>query len=414
MPTRSDAAARQADAESRSHRRGHGEGTIFRRKDGRWAAVADLGWQGGRRARKWLYGTSRAEVARKLTKTLRDLQQGIAPANEQVTVSTWLTHYLDDLEARRAVRHATLTRYRGILRTVVAPTLGHLRLGHVQPQHIQSYQSELLRAGFSVSTVILHRALLSGALKEAVSFGLIPRNVVGLVKPPKQNDDQPAGKALTADHARALLEAAHDDLLLAVYCLLLLTAGLRRGEALGLSWRDVELPPDNDPDLVHRALVHVRHQLQWPSGVPTIVPVKSRKGVRDVPMPSMAARALYARRALQRVEFAARGQLWCASELVLTTPEGKPVHPNSITKQFHANLKAAGLPHYRPHDLRHTYGSLLMSQGVPLKTISDLMGHASINVTADVYLHSQAARLLDTADAMARALDLPSTDTVLA
>jgi integrase len=294
------------------------------------------------------------------------------------------------------------------------PDFGQRRLGQLQPQHVQAYQSDLLRRGLSASTITLHRSLLSRALNEAVMFGMIPRNVVSLVKPPKRSDDDPKGKAFPPEHARALLDASADDPL-AVYYVLLLTAGLRRGEALGLSWKNIDLPANDDPDVVASpTVVHVRHQLQWPEGRPTIVPVKSRKGIRDVPVPSVTTRALCARRAAQRADYAARGLAWRSSELVLTTPEGKPVHPNASTKQFHAHRQAAALPYYRPHDLRHTYGSLLMSQRVPLKTISDLMGHSSIEVTADIYLHSFEGQVLDTANAVARALEETAGSSVMA
>jgi integrase len=124
--------------------------------------------------------------------------------------------------------------------------------------------------------------------------------------------------------------------------LLLLTAGLRRGEALGLTWQDVVLPEDG----YRTALVHVRRQLQWPHGVPTRVPLKSKFSQRRVPIPSVTADALCARRDLQRQEFARLGKAWQLSELVLTTPEGESVHRNTIVKQFHARRRAAELPYY--------------------------------------------------------------------
>jgi integrase len=381
-------------------RRGHGEGSIYKRTDGRWTAAVDLGWREGKRARKSLYGTTRKEVADKLAKALRELQQGIVPADERITVGAWITQHLDDLEARNAARHGTLKRYRGILKNYIDPAIGRRRIAQLQPQHIQAYQSELLRKGMSSSTITLHRSLLSGALNEAVSFGLIPRNVVRLVKPPK-DEGEAKGKALPAEHARALIVASSIDPL-AVFYLLLLTAGLRRGEALGLSWADVDLPMNGDAG---PGILNIRRQMQWPDGEPTLVPLKSKRSMRTIPIPSRTVQALADRRARQH---SALGRPVKPTDLVITTPDGRPMHRNTIVKQFHATLQAAHLPHYRPHDLRHTYGSLLMSQGVPLKTISDLMGHASIEVTADIYLHSLADQVLDTANAVERALDAPA------
>jgi len=89
---------------------------------------------------------------------------------------------------------------------------------------------------------------------------------------------------------------------------------------------------------------------------------------------------------------------------VFNFEEGAPLHRNTITNQFHARVRAAGLEHLRPHDVRHTYGWLLMSQGVPLKTISELLGHASIELTADIYLHSLDVQVRDTAQSVEKAL----------
>jgi integrase len=384
-------AGRTYDQRDRS--KANREGTIYQPKDkGFWCAAVTL--DDGQR--KYLYGPTREDVAQKLTLALGDRRNGIAPPNQRETVGAWLTKYVDDLEAR-GTAHGTVTRYRGILRNYLSPRLGRYKLAQLQPQHFQSYQTELLKGGFSASTITLHRALLGGALKQAVSFGLLSRNVVALVKP-RREDKENKGRMLTPEQGRGLLEAVRGDRCEAFY-LVLLTAGLRRGEALGLQWSDLEL------EAVTGGALHVRHQLQWQKGVPTIVPVKTRKGVRTIPLPRIAVESLRERRALQATERTLVGDpKWRAGDLVFNSEEGAPLHHNTITKQFHVHLRNAGLKSLRLHDLRHTYGSLLMSQGVPLKTISDLMGHASIEVTADIYLHSLDVQVRDTARMIEKAL----------
>ena len=137
--------------------------------------------------------------------------------------------------------------------------------------------------------------------------------------------------------------------------------------------------------------------------------MKSRKGVRSIPLPSITVLALRGRQAAQQAERRLIGEEgWQASDLVFNSEEGAPLHRNTITNQFHARVRAAGLEHLRPHDLRHTYGSLLMSQGVPLKTISELLGHASIEITADIYLHSLDVQVRDTAQSVEKALAMPA------
>jgi len=135
------------------------------------------------------------------------------------------------------------------------------------------------------------------------------------------------------------------------------------------------------------------------------VPLKSRKGIRSVPLPTVTVAALRARRSAQETERKLLGETdWHAGDLVFNTEEGGSVHRSTIARRFHERLKAAGIRPMRLHDLRHTYGSLLMSQGVPLKMISELMGHASIEVTADIYLHTLDVQVRDTARSVERAL----------
>jgi integrase len=197
-------------------------------------------------------------------------------------------------------------------------------------------RAELLKRGFSASSLTLHRAVLGGALKQAVMFGVIPRNVVSLVKPPRE-DRQPRSRMLTPQQARALLDAIRGDRLEAFH-LLLLTAGLRRGEALGLSWNDVDLDGPNG------ATVHVRHQLQWPGGKVTIVALKSRKAVRSIPLPSVTVDVLRTRKEQQGVERGLIGEInWRAGSLVFNSGEGAPLYRSTIVKQFLAHIKAAGI-----------------------------------------------------------------------
>jgi integrase len=179
-----------------------------------------------------------------------------------------------------------------------------------------------------------------------VSFGLLPRNVVPLVKRPRENREN-KGAALTPAAGRAFLDAIRGDRYEAFYPILL-TAGLRRGEGLGSQWADLEIDGPNPS-------VRVRQQLQWPKGVPTLVPVKSRKGIRSIPLPSVTATALRERLSAQKSERVLLGETdWHAGELVFNTEDGGSVHRSTIAGRFHDRLAAAGIGPMRLHDLRHT------------------------------------------------------------
>jgi integrase-like protein len=242
----------------RSAKRGNREGSIyFHEAQKLWRASVTL--DSGKR--KYLSSRTRQEVAAKLGKTLRDVQQGIAPADDRQLLGSWRTQYVDGLEAQK-VSDGTLVRYRGVLRNYLIPQFGKMRLSQLQPQHVKVYQDDLSRHGFSASSITIHRTVLGGAIKQAVAFGMLSRNAVALVKPPRENKDT-TGRMLTPVEARALLDSIRGDRLEAFYPVLL-TAGLRRGEALGLRWVDLDLERPNGSTL------HVRQQLQWPGGLATL------------------------------------------------------------------------------------------------------------------------------------------------
>jgi len=203
-------------------------------------------------------------------------------------------------------------RYRGIVQKYLDPHFGRIRLAQLQPQQVKAYQDELSRRGVPAASSTLHRTILSGALKQAVTFGPLPRNVVSLVKPPR-DDREAKGRMLTPVQARAQLDVVRGDRLESFY-LLLLTAGLRHGEALGLRWADLEL------DGPGSGVVHVRQQLQWPNGEATLVPLKSRKGLRSVPLPRQTVLALRQRRVVQQRERHLVGEPGHAVGVVRTVP----------------------------------------------------------------------------------------------
>jgi len=204
-----DEASAKKPTQRRPKGRGQGEGAIYSRiekytkRDGtvtevaRWCAAISL----PNGDRKVLYGRTRDQVAKKLNKALSDLQLGIAPPDQRETVASWVTSYVDDLEAR-GIAISTVVRYRGILRNYLVPRLGKIKLAAMQPQQVQGYQADLLRRGFSASSLVVHRALLGGALKQAVTFGLIPRNVVSLVKPPREDREAKGENAYPTAGAR--------------------------------------------------------------------------------------------------------------------------------------------------------------------------------------------------------------------
>ena len=372
-------------------RRGHGEGSICQRSDGRWMARVDLGYVGGKRKRKQIYGKTRKEVAEALKVVLRDQQQGLPVAVERQTVEQFVARWLTDVVALKT-RPRTHQSYREIARLHILPTLGAIQLTKLSPQDVQSLLSRKLADGLSPRTVTYIRAVLRMALGQALKWGLVARNVATLVASPRMERSEM--QFLTPEQARTLLDAAQGDRLEALYRVAL-SLGLRRGEALGLRWQDIDLD---------RRTVHVAVALQPLNGKLTLVEPKTATSRRSIPLPAALVTALHAHRARQLQERLLARDRWQEHGLVFPTSIGTPMHAGNLVRSFHALLEQAGLPSIRFHDLRHSCASLLAAQGVPARVIMEILGHSDIRVTQNIYTHVFDEGKRQAADAMDRAL----------
>jgi integrase len=364
-------------------KRANGEGTIVRRQDGRWVAAIVVG---GRR--KFFYGRTRDAVHRKLTSAVKARQDGLPLPTGRETLRTYISIWLAGTEG--SVRSSTLEKYRGDLERHVLPCLGTVPLQRLGPQDIQRRYSELIASGLSPTSVRHVHAALHRALGQALRWGLVTRNVADLVTLPQLQ--RTSWQVLSADEVRRLLAAAATDRLEAVY-VLACTAGMRRGEVLALRWRDVDL---------ERGTLAVTGSLQRSSAGLTITEPKTARSRRLVVLSSLAVEALRRRQRRQVDERSLSGSLWLDRGLVFTSAVGGPIEPgNLLRRSFWPLLDRAELPHVRFHDLRHTAATLMLSRGVHPKVASELLGHATVGITLDLYSHvsesmqREAARAMD-------------------
>src|SRR5918997_1562191 len=217
-------------------RRGNGEGTITRRKDGRWEARYYAQTVSGLK-RNVLYGKTRAEARDKLTRALSDRIDGIVYDDENTTLGEFLDVWLKGT-VHGSVRRSTYDRDAYLVNNHPKPVLGGLKLKKLSSAHVQSFYRDRLDAGLSASTVHKMHDILRRGLAQAAKWHLVPRNVADAVKPPR-----PAPKeirALSAEETRRMLEAAVGNRLEALYVLAVHT-GMRQGELLALRWQDVDM-----------------------------------------------------------------------------------------------------------------------------------------------------------------------------
>ncbi|MFP5262366.1 MAG: tyrosine-type recombinase/integrase [Blastocatellia bacterium] len=233
---------------NKKRKRGQGEGTIYKRKDGRWAAAINLGYQNGRLRRKTFYGTTRKAVSDQLMAALRKQQQGLPLVGETQTVKQFLENWLENI-VKPSTRPATYISYRHMINLHVVPELGHIRLAKLTPQHCQQMVKNLMaknsqsrrkdgeRKLLSNRTVQYCLTVLRMALKKAETWGLVARNVGLLADPPKVERHEV--KPMDPNEARKFLELIKGDRLEAFFRVGL-ALGLRRGEALALKWSDID------------------------------------------------------------------------------------------------------------------------------------------------------------------------------
>lgn len=371
-----------------ARKRGNGEGSIYRRKDGRWVGQYLVHTAKGPKYR-YIYGKTRAAVAEKLTKAMADRDGGLLFDAGNLTVGEYLDSWLHD-SVGGTVRDRTFERHEQIVRLHIKPALGRLKLKALVPAHVQGLYRDRLDSGLAPATVQKVHVVLHKALSQAVMWSLVPRNATEAVTAPRpaQKEIRP----LDREQVRALLEAAREDLLEALY-VMAVTTGMRQGELLGLKWENVDLA---------RGAIHVRRTLTRKGGRLLLGEPKTKKSRRTVQLASRALDALKAHRKAQLEERMAHAGLWEDHGLVFATQTGTLVNPTNLTKRsFKPLLERAGLPRVRFHDLRHTAATLLLMQGVHPKYVQELLGHATIAITLDTYSHvlpsmgDQAARAME-------------------
>ena len=373
-------------------RRGAGEGTIRQRSDGRWEARVLVTDPSGCRARRSLLGRTRAAVAAKLAEAQQAEASGLAAATSRMSLGDYLASWLDAIEPR--VRPRTYESYELIVRVHLAPALGHAALARLTPPQVQAFLNAKTRAGCSPRTVAYIRAVLRQALGQAERWGLVTRNVAKLADAPRvpRREIRP----LDPTEARTFIEAIRGDRLEGLYVTALGT-GLRQGELLGLSWRDVDLDAGT---------LRVRQALQRNRTGLVLVEPKSATSHRAVALPAVVVTALRAHRVRQLEERLAAAGRWPddARELVFLSTIGTPLEGVNVTRRFQALLVDAGLPRQRFHDLRHACATLLLAQGVAPRVVMETLGHSQISLTMNTYSHVVPSMTRHAAERMDEAL----------
>jgi integrase len=366
-------------------KRGNSEGSIRKRADGRWEARVMM--PDGKR--KSFYGETRQEVARLLTQALRDREQGVTALNDRQTVAQYLTFWLE--QVKHQIDGSSYIRYEVEVRLRLIPEFGKVLLSKLTAQQVQAVYARMLDEGMSAGGVRYMHMVLHRALDAALRLGLVYRNVTEMVNIPRLLRREIA--PLTSEQVHTFLEAAGGHRLEALFVLALAT-GMRRGELLALTWADVDL---------ESAQLQVRSALQQtPEGL-IIAQPKTKRSRRTIALAPTVVEALRRHREAQEEERKRVGEAWTDLGLAFPNTVGRCFEPRSMVyRYFKPLVRVAGLPGTtRFHDLRHTAATLLLMAGVNVKVVSEMLGHASITITLDIYGHvlphmqEQAAQIME-------------------
>ena len=372
-------------------RRANGEGSIRKRKDGRWEGRYTAGHdpETGKCIYKNVLGKTQGEVKEKLKAAIEAAHQLDASRADTFTLAQWLRYWLDNYGSIY-LRPASMANYEGFLKNQItndeigAKKLRELTMHDVQfffnrmhtSGRVQRKESKNKPSGLSTKTIRNMYFFMSHALDRAVKEKLIASNPTDdCILPKKEKAEM---KTLPLEDLGKFFEEAKRSGVFELYFTDLAT-GLRRGELLGLKWTDI--------DFDHNT-IDVHCQITRSGGKVQESPLKTKNAYRQIVIPPEVTRVLKEKRDRENG----------FSEYVFSSPNGGPISPDSVLHMLHRVLKRAGLEQVRFHDLRHTFATLALQNGVDVKTLSGLLGHYSAGFTLDTYGHISDAMKKDAAD----------------
>lgn len=423
---------------TKKHRRGNGEGSVYQRKDGTWAAVLTVGVkQDGKPDRKFLYGKTRKEVADKLREAQNKLDAGVIPGGDNVLFSTWVMNWLE-IVIKPGIKERTYVNYKASTEKHIIPGIGRYKLKDITDDVIQKYLNDQQEHGnlkleinddtgeaapshgpVAASSLIQQRRLIIAALEYAVDKGRINRNPGKKTRRPKS---KPKTNNILTDEEMETLGIKGTKYRYYPAYMLTLTTACRRGEILGLDWQhvDIGIPwttvdryfpwgdikklPKWDTKALKTLLenhnitlgdgyLRLVYQMVDDNGTPFRDELKTDLSRRSLMITEEMVLLLIFWRLIQNTEkrkAMERGVEYNPDNLVFCTRKGTYIYPRNFTKMWSENLRSMGIDHKRFHDLRHTVATVMLEDGEAMNTVQEQLGHYDAGFTASRYGHVTA------------------------
>ena len=365
-------------------RRGANQGSITSVSPNRWRLRKDYYTAEGNR--KWIDETisgTKKQAESRMSEIKDLLNIGIVPNGDS------LNEFLDQwlLITKQNVKPKTHYDYQNILK-YARGRFGNSRLQDIKGDHIQFLYTGMLEKGLSPRTVKLLHIVLNSALNTAVKWGRIPYSPTNRVIAPKQRRKEI--DVWSIGEVREFLKVISTHRHRSVYQLMLYT-GIRRAEACGLTWSDVDL--DNQTLRVQRNLQRIVGE-GLVEGTP-----KTRRSLRKIALGKSAIATLRNQRNTMLEFKLSAGPAWINKDWVFTNETGNPTDPDKLTTEFKGLIRKTKLTQITLHGLRHTFASLSIMAKIDAKVLSESLGHSSVSFTLDTYAHLFPSQKQDAADA---------------
>ena len=377
-------------------RRANGEGSIRKRKDGRWEGRYTAGHNPatGKQIFKNVLGKTQAEVREKLKKALLECERIDYTKTGQYTVGIWMDAWYENV-AQIKVRASSHQTYKGYIEHHIKPYIGTIPLEKLTTMDLQKLYRKLLTKGrvdrieakdqpkgLSAKTVRNINQVISSAMDLAVTQKIILINPTKACELPKVEHKEM--QTIPMEQLEAFLKEARETGVYEMYYIALAT-GLRRGELLGLKWQDIDWK---------NGIIKVRRQVARVDGEIMEAPLKTKNSYRAVSISQQAIEVLKTQKEKTNDQY------------VFPSPNGGPISPDSVNNMLKRVLARAGIPKVRFHDLRHTFATIALQNGVDIKTVSGMLGHFSAGFTLDTYAHVTTSAQKEAAKTMGQVLNI--------
>lgn len=361
-------------------RRCKGEGSIYKRKDGRWCGS----YYDEQYNRHYMYGKTQAEVKRKLKEKM---DSGIIKIKgESYLLQEWVLEFLEKYK----LNELKITTYQSYLITyrkhIQDSSVGRKKIDKVKPLDLQNFYNQKIKEGYNSKTVRIINVIINGALEMAYRQRLILENPNRFTTIPKKVKYE--ATVLSEDEVKRIITETREEALYPIVVTTLGT-GMRKGEVMALRWQDIDFEGKKiyirrnlcrveEPELDAKGHRRVTYELLEP---------KNKKSMRVIPMLEEVYFALMEQKRRQDIEKEQYIEIYEDRGFVFANPIGNYLPQRSFMDDYYDFLQKYGIKKVRFHDLRHTFASLLIESDVSMKVVQELLGHSTITTSMDIYTH---------------------------